>query len=282
MRHRFRYPCVLAVIPHCLASALSAQAADAPGWPICAEGEIEVVLFGTFHMAGSRDDIERDVDNMLSERRQAEMPAVVAWLTAIGPDRVAVEVPWSDREKLTESYASYLRGERELGASEVHQLGFRTAAALGHAQIHAIDYGLGIGNDSIAAFYERRPEARERNRTIWEDVERSSEADDRRLAESTLLEYLRRENREEALRSEGNRAMYAHLIAGEDGNYGGAELFARWFERNTKMAHHIARVTEPSDRRVLVIVGSGHVRPLRDVLDLSPHFCPVSPLRFQP
>ena len=110
------------------------------------------------------------------------------------------------------------------------------------------------------------------------DVARASGTDGRRLAGSTLVDYLHWQNGEEALREEGNRAMYAHLIAGEDGNYGGADLYTRWYERNIKMAHHVSRIAIPTDKRVLVIVGSGHVRPLRDVLDLSPHFCPVSPL----
>jgi hypothetical protein len=30
---------------------------------------------------------------------------------------------------------------------------------------------------------------------------------------------------------------------------------------------------------VLVIVGSGHVPPMRNILDESPDFCPVSPLQ---
>ncbi|MDH3732033.1 MAG: DUF5694 domain-containing protein [Gemmatimonadota bacterium] len=267
-----------------LCTYLTAQGASgqAPGWPACGEAEVEVVLFGTFHMEGSSDDLERDVDNMLSERRQAEMPDVVSWLRGMAPDRIAVEVAWADRADLRESYQTFRNGEIEPSANEVQQLGFRTAAALGHEDVYAIDYRIGIGNDSISAFYERHPEIRARNSSIGIAVARSSRADDLLLAESTLLEYLRHENSEAALRNEGNRLMYAHLIAGEGTNYGGADLMSRWYERNVRMAHHIARITEPDDRRVLVIVGAGHIRPLRDVLDLSPHFCPRSPLDFEP
>lgn len=57
------------------------------------------------------------------------------------------------------------------------------------------------------------------------------------------------------MRDEGNRAMYAHLIAGEDCNYGGADLYTRWYERNIKMAHHVARIASSTDKRVLVIIG---------------------------
>lgn len=257
----------------------TADAQSVPeGWPHCLPGEIEVVILGTYHMASSRDDIQRDIDNVLSERRQAEILALIDRLTPMAPDRVAVEVAAERQSEVDERYQAYRAGEAELSPNEVEQIGFRLASALDRERVYAIDYRLGIGNDSIGAFYDRHPEARERSEAIWEDVERSSRADDERLARSTVVDYLRWENSEYALRSEGNRAMYAHLLAGEADNYGGADLFARWYERNAKMAHLVARIADPTDRRVLVIVGSGHVRPLRDVFDLSPHFCPASPL----
>jgi hypothetical protein len=44
------------------------------------------------------------------------------------------------------------------------------------------------------------------------------------------------------------------------------------------MAHYLTLSLLPGTRRVLVLVGSGHVPPLRNVLDESPELCPVSPL----
>jgi pheromone shutdown protein TraB len=59
---------------------------------------------------------------------------------------------------------------------------------------------------------------------------------------------------------------------------GGPQLLARWYERNFRMAHNLTRALRPETRRVLVIVGSGHVPPLRTIFDEAPGFCPVSPL----
>jgi CTP:molybdopterin cytidylyltransferase MocA len=70
------------------------------------------------------------------------------------------------------------------------------------------------------------------------------------------------------------------LAAGEGTNFGGPQLLTRWYERNIIMAHNLTRVLRPETRRVLVIVGSGHVPPIRNVLDESPDFCPVSPLPY--
>ena len=44
------------------------------------------------------------------------------------------------------------------------------------------------------------------------------------------------------------------------------------------MAHNLTRMLRPDVKRILVIVGSGHVPPLRNLLDEAPQFCPISPL----
>jgi hypothetical protein len=68
------------------------------------------------------------------------------------------------------------------------------------------------------------------------------------------------------------------LRAGEGTNLGGPQLLARWYERNIYMAHYLTRSLLPGTRRVLVLIGAGHVPPLRNILDESPELCPVSPL----
>jgi hypothetical protein len=69
-----------------------------------------------------------------------------------------------------------------------------------------------------------------------------------------------------------------YLQAGEGQNYGGPQFLAQWYARNFDMAHNLTRMLRPDVRRILVIVGSGHVPPLRNILDEAPQFCPVSPL----
>lgn len=70
------------------------------------------------------------------------------------------------------------------------------------------------------------------------------------------------------------------LPAGEGANLGGPQLLGRWYERNIVMAHNLGRVLLPGTRRVLVLVRSGHVPALRNILHESPDFCPVSPLLY--
>jgi hypothetical protein len=83
----------------------------------------------------------------------------------------------------------------------------------------------------------------------------------------------------ESLRRGNSLGMFGgYLQAGEGQNYGGPRFLSDWYARNFNMAHNLTRLLRPDVRRVLVIVGAGHVAPLRNLLDEAPQFCPVSPL----
>lgn len=272
---------VLVVAAALVAPSTSTTAqVSSPRWPECAPQQVEVVLLGVYHMAGSRDDIQSDVDDVLSVRRQQEVAVLIDRLAAIAPDKIALEAGIEYQQRLNAWYAAYRTGAHELNRNERQQLGFRLAARLNHDSVYAVDFPMGIGNDSIGAFWERHAEVRRwSDRIVAAGPQRSTDPDVR-LRASSLAEYLTWVNSEEALTTEGNRFMYAHLVAGEGSNYGGPDLYARWFERNAKIAHHVTRIVDQDDRRVLVIIGSGHVRPLRHLFDLAPQFCPVSPIPF--
>jgi hypothetical protein len=96
---------------------------------------------------------------------------------------------------------------------------------------------------------------------------------------TSIREHLLRLNGDEALHAGNSRGMFGgYLHIGEAQNYGGPQFLTQWYARNINMAHNLTRVVTPGVTRVLVVVGSGHVMPLRSLLDEAPQFCPVSPL----
>lgn len=257
-------------------AALPAQSDSAehprPGWPTCDDRQVEVVLLGTFHMAGQAEEI-------LSSRRQAEIRRLVERLARLQPTGVALEADIGQQEALQAEYRGYVEEDRDLTANERQQIGFRLARRLGHDSVHAVDYPLHeIGNDSIGAFYERHPELRERYAWVLEAVERWRAEFSRRRQEETIAGFLRWMNSESALARGSNNIMYGHVMAGEGSNYGGPRMLEKWYSRNIRTVHHIARLSDRDDDRILLLIGSGHVRVLRDLLDLAPQYCPVSPL----
>lgn len=264
------------------AAGLNAQERPT-GFPAtCAPGEVEVMLLGTYHFAGSSGDaVQTPATDILSPLRQAELDTVAARLARWAPQQIAVEWPLSFADSTAARYARYVAAGTSASRNEVVQVGFRLARRLGHAGVDPIDHPMGVGNDSIGALLERRPDLAQRRDSLLAVLRAGADSTSRWHRETTILEHLRAANTDQALHGGNSMSMFgSFLAAGEGDNRSGPQLLARWYERNLYMAHNLTRVLRPGTRRVLALVGSGHVPPLRNLLDESPDFCPVSPLPY--
>lgn len=108
----------------------TAQAASRPA-------PTKVMIVGTFHLDNpGRDVFNVQVDDVLSERRQAELAGIATALARFAPTEVMVEWP----EALTdERYASFRAGKLPPSRNEVVQLGFRLAALRELERVRGID-----------------------------------------------------------------------------------------------------------------------------------------------
>jgi hypothetical protein len=265
------------------AATLQAQTVDRPtGFPaVCDQAEVQVMLLGTYHFANpGRDVIKQAIDDVLQSRRQVELEDLVTRLASWKPDRVAVEWPFSRTDTARARYASYLAKTLPPNRNEVVQIGFRLASRLGHDAVYPIDDDSFLDlNDSLKAVVQRRPEFKKTRDSIVALLQKEADARNAWMRTTTIREHLLRLNGEEALRGGNSLGMFGgYLQAGEGQNYGGPQFLAQWYARNFNMAHNLTRLLRPHVRRVLVVVGSGHVVPLRNLLDEAPQFCPVSPL----
>ena len=264
-----------------LAAAPGAAQTVPTGFPAeCRPGEVEVMLLGTYHFAGSSGDaIQTPAEDVLGARRQAELEALARRLAEWGPQQIAVEWPLSFADSTQARYRRYLEAGASRSPNEVVQIGFRLARRLGHEAVYPIDHPLPLGNDSTAALFARRADLRRGRDTLMAAMRAQADSAVAWRRGATIAEHLHALNTEEALRGGNSLGMFGgFLAAGEGGNLGGPQLLARWYERNIVMAHNLTRVLRPETRRVLLIVGAGHVPPLRNILHESPAFCPVSPL----
>lgn len=266
-----------------LAAAPSAAQQSPTGFPAaCEPGEVQVMLLGVYHFQGSGNDaVQAPAEDVLTPRRQAELEDLAARLARWEPQQVAVEWPFSFADSTTAWYRRYASTGTSQSRNEVVQIGFRLARRLGHATVHSIDHQMPMGNDSIEALLARRPDLARRSDSLLALMQARADSARPHHEAMTIVQRLREANTEQALHGGNSLGMFgSFLAAGEGGNLGGPQLLARWYERNIIMAHNLTRVLAPGTRRVLVIVGSGHVPPLRNVFDESPDFCPVSPLPY--
>ena len=266
-----------------ISSARGATTRLPTGFPAtCAPGEIEVMLLGTYHFAGSTTDaVQQQAEDVLTPSRQTELEDLAGRLARWSPDQIAVEWPYDFVDSTTARYQRYVASGTTQSRNEVVQIGFRLAKRLGHPTVYPIDYRMPIGNDSIEALFARRPQFKQHMDSLQTSMQAGADSSGIWRRGSTIIEQLRAVNTDAALHGGNSLAMFGSLLsAGEGKNYGGPEILARWYERNIKMVHNLTRVLQPSTRRVLVVVGSGHVPPLRNLLDEAPQFCPVSPLPY--
>lgn len=258
------------------ANGVSLQAPDAapPGmapiaWPTCHERQAQVMVLGTYHFAGAAelDDIQRP-------QRQEELRALVASLAGFAPHRVALEFPWSRRAELDSSYAAYLARDADdiESRNEISQLGFRLARALGHERVYAVDVPMNLWDDSIAVFDERWPAARDSLRGVWDfDFE---EIDASRLPSMTLVEAFTLLNEDFP---PGNSEMYGNFLPLVEGEvYAGALKLRPWYDRNMRILQNVFRSMEDTGERVVLLIGSGHLRVLEQMMQITPQLCPVS------
>lgn len=282
-----RRPRLVRIAPVLLAAAALATAAPAAaqqvptGFPAaCEPGEVQVMLLGTHHFEGSGNDGVRAAgEDMLGPSRQAELEELATRLARWAPEQIAVEWPFTYADSTNAQYRRYASTGTSARSNEVVQVGFRLARRLGHPTVYPIDHQMPLGNDSIGPLKARRPDLVQRGDSLAALLQVRSDSIRQAQAGLGIVERLRETNTDQGLREGNSRGMFGiWLPAGDEANLGGPRLLARWYERNFIMAHYLTRVLRPETRRVLVIVGSGHVPPLRAILDESPDFCPVSPL----
>lgn len=252
------------------------------------------MLLGTYHMDNPGLDVENvDADDVLADRRQAELRGLVDRLADWNPDGVAVERPHDRADEVNDRYREYRSGDRAYDReeafpaphpdrndpvtecrSEVVQVGFRLADRLGHDRVAAIDEH--PAEPDADPFADRDVDSARKTTAPRPDPEEMQREADERLASATIPEYLAWMNTEAKLR-ENHDLMFDAGIRAADAPFGSPTALAYWYDRNLRMVHHLWRTMAADDDRVLLVVGSGHVRVLRHLLDEAPMFCPASP-----
>ncbi len=241
------------------------------------------MVLGTYHMANpGRDLINLEADDVLAPRRQREIEELVRRLEAFRPTKIAVEVDLQHQNEIDERYRAYREGRRRLDRSEVEQIGFRLAKALGHPRVYAVDWFRDEPADpetvDFLAF------AREHGQqslldALFAEGERHIAKEKAILEQGTVSDLLRFINHPSALRK-GHRAYFTIALIGEGDRYPGAEWVQSWYGRNLKIFVNLTRLVDSPDERILLVIGAGHVYLLQQFARESGFFRVESPLRY--
>ena len=216
-----------------------------------------IAILGVFHFAGSSGDAaSMKIYGILDERRQKEIEEVLIRLENYKPDKILVEYPYSENERLNNDYQEYLIGNFELTEMEIHQLGFKLAERLGHKRIYGVDHRLTLPSDKLQAFAETHGK-KEILEKLIADVKTFAEKESKNLEAISILDSLTKMNTDES--DQWNRSMYLGTIIemGDELSNPGVDFTETWYKRNLFILANIMKSVEPGER-LLLIMGSGH------------------------
>jgi hypothetical protein len=228
----------------------------------------KIMIVGVAHLVAKTDLHNSSFDDPLGLERQKQIAEFIARLATFHPTKVMIEAPFGNTE-IQEQYQQYLKGAYDLGASQNYQFGFRLAGLAKNARIYPIDsQGFPFDFDSVKKSAEQN-----RQSSLLEEAEAATKplrVHEKELVEKgTMLDLVRYLSTDEALDRNASWYLFIDRI-GWGNDYAGADLVASWYARNLHIFANILRLADSPDDRVVVFIGAGHVKLLRDYLKLSP------------
>lgn len=240
------------------------------------EKRATIMILGTYHMDNPHlDDKNLDADDVLSPRRQREIADLVEKLVRFNPTKIAIEAPYRDTY-WTNRYTKYLKGEYKLGRNEIEQIGFQLAKRLNHTTLYPIDYPMlmsGLRYDEIESPKPKPDPANASGESAPKHVAPPAlSEEDKLLRNSTITDFLLYLNDEERVRKDHGSYLLQLLPNDNPAIYENADRVSNWYKRNLRMFANINRITDFPGDRILLIVGAGHLKILRDFALDAPQF----------
>ena len=243
----------------------------------------KVTVLGIFHFdSPGLDNYKQKFSvDILSKGRQAEIKDLIKSLSEFNPTKILVEVPRKESDSLlNDRYQKYVIGQYNISdkKNEIYQLGFRLAKKLDHHKIYASDakgsrwFGAEIDwkNYDSAEYQKSLDQYKKTHRYNYEKV---YELQDSLKSVNTLKEYFKLLNNPKSRLKSHQAYLTNTVLTGAGDLYIGADIVARWYQRNLKIFANIYDISDFSkEERVLLIYGAGHVWQLRQHLKDSPDF----------
>ena len=223
----------------------------------------QILILGSYHFDNpGLDIVKTDVADVLTPAKQAEIEQVVEALSRFRPTKIAVEVRADRTRQLDSLYGAYRAGRHTRSRSEVQQLGFRLAERFGHPRLYPLDHAGEFPFGAVMQYAQHHdPDFVRRVQQVTAEI---ASEENRQQRQNSIGEILRLKNDPTEIRR--GHALYLEFArVGAGDTYVGADLLAKWYDRNIRIFSDVQRIAQPGDR-VLVIFGTGHAAILRELI----------------
>lgn len=236
-------------------------------------GKIQIVLLGTFHLTPSKADVYKNKKiDLNTEVKKKEIQEVVNKLVAFSPNQICIEYPMEDQLEMDSIFNAYKKGSYKLRDNEKDLFAFQAVNKLGLQSPTCINYSFGkfepdtVGNFAVQNDQKNILEALQKEGSIF-----TSEVDSN-LSKLSLKDFLIFSNTKNALQT--NLGLYTKYFAkiGKNKNYVGADLVADWYSTNIHIYTNILRIIKPTDKRIIILFGQGHIPILKHLFSNNADF----------
>ncbi|WP_425410378.1 DUF5694 domain-containing protein [Hyphococcus sp.] len=271
-----------------LTAACNAQEADSESAQSLASGPsapaIQIMVVGTFHMTNPGQDVANaEIENMLTDQRQAEIAAVVNALAEFRPTVVAVERVTDAPSYVDANFNAFTPTALTENANERAQIGYRLASQASLDRVYGVDEQPSEGEPDYFPFDRLSAHA---SATGQGEKLENQVAEIRKIVsdfsalqkDHNVAELLIEQNTPETVAL--SKDFYYRTFEYDRGeDQPGAELQSYWFMRNAKIFSKLMQVTKPGDR-IVVVYGAGHKFWLDHFAENTPGYVSVDPLPY--
>ena len=254
-----------------------------------------IMILGSTHLANpGMDGTNYKMDDVLAPKRQREIEQLITQLKPFRPTKIALELDPSRDPEINANYQDYLKGMYELKRGEGDQIGFRLAKQMGHLRLYGVDYWpkqnpfFPDDFDRDLIDYPKFAEIHDQQYLLPFGPTEGKITKDERGATWVepekyvpIIDMYIRDNDPEGRRAE--HQLYIRWIAriGLEDKYPGSNWISHsWYDRNLKIYVNLTRITESTDDRIMLIIGSGHVYLVQQFFEESGDYIIESPLKY--
>lgn len=234
--------------------------------------KIQIVLLGTVHLTPSTSDIYKNKKaDLNSTLKQNEIQEVVNKLVAFNPNQICLEYPLENQLEMDSIYNAYKVGRYKLRDNERDLFGFQAVKKLGLKSPTCINYYGRFNADTVNNFGSQNGQKKVLE-LLQKEGNNFIDKINYNLTKMSLRNFLIYCNTKEALQT--NLGLYTKYFTkiGKDINYVGADLVADWYSTNIHIYTNILRIIKPTDKRIIVLFGQGHVPILKHLFSNNSDF----------
>jgi len=240
---------------------------------------IQIMVVGSFHMAGSTSDLVKvETDSVLTERRQGELQRVAKALATFNPTVVVTERETAAPDYIDPFFAEFDDKMLSENPNERVQVAYRLARTAGVSHVYGIDEQPSEGEPDYFPFDKLMVHAEatgqgEALQAMLDKFQGMVADEQQAMRDLPIGEQLLRVNTGLLSSADFYYALSA-FDRGED--QPAAELEAYWFMRNAKIFSKLMNVAKPGDR-IVIVYGAGHKYWLEHFAEHTPGFAKVDP-----